>query len=419
MDADVVVCGAGVGGLAAACALSTRGFRVLLLEKQAEPTRVAKGEVLQPGALRVLRDWNVAQRLELRGGLRLARLVARDSGGAPLMALDYERLRDEERWLLAHDYPVILEALADRLDGSVEFRRGVLVRDLLRDDTGRVDGVRISEGGQERDVHAKLVVAADGLSSRLRKAAGIAVQRDEYPHRLAAFDIADAPQVEQDFSAYVSELGLRLRYPLPGGRVRLYVQVRPDELRGLDEDGMARWIERLVLGTPALQPLADALRASAANRQVLPVSRFLAPSLGIPGLALVGETGHAVHPMAAQGMNTSITDAESLAGHLGTGELTAASVDAGIRSYQAERLPELVHIGQTSHNAARMITDLSWAGRVVGRRALRFTGGNDRLRYTVMHNMAGLGQHQLSLLDRLHQVGVLPDPRARRLPAWA
>ncbi|GAA3352935.1 FAD-dependent monooxygenase [Saccharopolyspora gregorii] len=218
MDADVVVCGAGVGGLAAACALGARGFRVLLLEKMAEPSRVAKGEVLQPGALRVLREWGVAQRLESRGGLRLARLVARDTAGAPLMALDYDRLREQERWLLAHDYPVILEALADRLDGSVEFRRGVLVRDLLRDADGRVAGVRVAEGGQEREVRASLVVAADGISSRLRKSAGIPAHRDEYPHRLAAFDIADAPRVEQDFSAYVSERGLRLRYPLPGGR---------------------------------------------------------------------------------------------------------------------------------------------------------------------------------------------------------
>ena len=281
MDADVVVCGAGVGGLAAACALSSRGFRVLLLEKSAEPSRVAKGEVLQPGALRVLRDWGVARRLEERGGLRLARLVARDTAGAPLMALDYDRLREQERWLLAHDYPVILDALADRLDGSVEFRRGALVRDLLRDADGRVAGVRVAEGGREREVRASLVVAADGVSSRLRKAAGIEVRRDEYPHRLAAFDIADAPRVEQDFSAYVSERGLRLRYPLPGGRVRLYVQVGPDELRGLDADGMAGWIERLVRDAPALEPLAEALRASAANRQVLPVSRFLAPSLGL------------------------------------------------------------------------------------------------------------------------------------------
>ncbi|MFD0489483.1 hypothetical protein ACFQ0O_23495 [Saccharopolyspora spinosporotrichia] len=66
-----------------------------------------------------------------------------------------------------------------------------------------------------------------------------------------------------------------------------------------------------------------------------------------------------------------------------------------------------------------MITDLSWVGRFAGRRALRGTGGNDRIRYTVMHTMSGLGVHPLTPLDRLHQLGVLPDPRARRLPAWA
>jgi hypothetical protein len=66
-----------------------------------------------------------------------------------------------------------------------------------------------------------------------------------------------------------------------------------------------------------------------------------------------------------------------------------------------------------------MLTDLSWLGRAIGRRALRHTGANRRLSYTVMHNMSGLGAHELSPLDRLHQIGLLPDPRARRRPAWA
>jgi hypothetical protein len=66
-----------------------------------------------------------------------------------------------------------------------------------------------------------------------------------------------------------------------------------------------------------------------------------------------------------------------------------------------------------------MLTDLSWLGRTLGRRALRHTGANQRLSYTVMHNMSGLGAHELTPLDRLHQIGLLPDPRARRRPAWA
>ncbi|GAA4874932.1 NAD(P)/FAD-dependent oxidoreductase [Saccharopolyspora cebuensis] len=407
---DVVVCGAGVAGLAAACALGRLGHRVLVLEKRPAPQPVAKGEVLQPGSLAVLREWGVADRLERAGALRLSKLVARAADGRPRMVLDYGRLPTEQPWLLAHDYPAILAALADALPPGVEVRRGVVVREPLR--TGdRVTGVRCDDG----DVPASLVVAADGISSRVRRAVGLTAPRQDYPHRLAAFELDGVAEVEPDFSAYVTENGLRLRYPLPGGRARLYVQVGPDELRGLDATGLRRWTDRVLDGCPALAPLAEAFRAGARDRQVLPVSRSLAAALTAPGLALVGESGHSVHPMAAQGMNSAIADAHQLAAVLRQGgSLAADVVDHALGRYDAARRRDLRHIGRTSHNAARMITSRSW----VGRRALTGTGGNDRIRHEVMHTMSGLGVRRLTPLDRLHQLGVLPDPRSGLLPAW-
>ena len=401
MRTDVVICGAGVAGLAAANALGRLGKRVLLLDKQSTFTKAAKGEVLQPGALEILRDWGVVKRLEERGALKLSRLVARDRHGNEQMALEYDQLPGRNTWLLAADHATILRTLADCLPDTVDFRQGVLVREALREN-GRVTGVAL----QNEKIEAELVVAADGVSSRLR---GTKSEKKDYPHRLVALDIQGT--VEPDFTAYLSDRGLRLMYPLPGGRVRLYVQTEPDELRGLDLDALQRWADGLVAELPALAPLAIA--DSLPNRQLLPVSRFLARKLSAPGLALVGESGHTVHPMAAQGMNSAIADADRLAFHL------ANDPEHALEAYDAERLPSLVHIGQTSHNAARMLTDLSWAGRTLGRRALRHTGRNNRLRYTVMHNMSGLGAHQLTLLDRLFQLGLLPDPRADHRPAWA
>ena len=412
MTLRVVVCGAGVAGLATACALGRLGLDVLLLEKRANPAPVAKGEVFQPGSLRILREWGVADRLAAAGALRLDRLVARDVAGTPQLDLDYGDLPVADHWLLAHYYPTILAALTDSLPSTVEFRREVLVDGLLRAD-GRVSGVRA--GGE--DVPAALVVAADGLSSRLRRDAGIEVTRQEYAHRLLALELHDVPEVEPDFSAYVTGRGLRLRYPLPGGRVRLYAQVGAHELRGAD---LTEWTDGLVTETPALKPLTDAVRAALPRRQVLPVSRFLAPRLEVPGLALAGEAGHAVHPMAAQGMNSAIADAHELATVLRQGGSLAPSiVDHALRRYAEARRTDLGHIGRTSHNAARMITDLSRAGMLLGRRALRYTGANRRISYTVMHTMAGLGVHPLGPLDRLHQIGLVPDPRGRRRPAWA
>lgn len=407
---DVVVCGAGVAGLAAAVALGRLGRRVLVLEKTPAPAPVAKGEVLQPGSIAILHRWGVIDLLEQAGAVRLSRLVVRASDGQPRMLLDYDKLPAAHPWLLAHDYQVILDKLTEALPDSVEIRRGVRVQEPLLAD-GRVVGVRCDDG----DIAASLVVAADGVSSRLRAAVGLNVQREDYAHRLAAFELHDVDEVEQDFSAFVAG-GLRLHYPLPGKRVRLYVQVEPDEFRGIDDDGLRSWADRVLAGCPGLAPLATPFREALHRRQVLPVSRSMAETLVAPGFALVGESGHSVHPMAAQGMNSAIADAHELATVLRQGgTLAPAVVDHALRRYDEARRANLVHIGRTSHNAARMITTGSW----IGGRALAGTGGNARIRYEVMHTMSGLGVRKLTLLDRLHQAKLLPDPRADRLPAWA
>lgn len=430
-DFDAVVCGAGAGGLASARALGAIGLRVLLVDKQHAPRSVAKGEVLQPGALRVLRRWGTDRLLTRNGALRLGQLVVRDPGGVPVMTLDYGQLPAADNSLLAHDHLAILDALTAGLGPEVEVRRGVRASETLRDASGRVVGIRLDENGTPQDVHAPLVVAADGIGSRLRRAAGIGGTRSDYPHRLVSFELGEPPVQPEDFSAYLTDRGLRLVYPLPGGRVRLYVQAEAGELRGMDRSGFARWGESAVREVPALKGFAEAVGAAAGTRQLFPVTRFLASRLTAPGLALVGESAYAVHPMAAQGMNSAITSAAALADQLsarlgpeprpgtpsGDATVDAATVDAALHGYEEDRLPVLGQAARTSDNAARMVTDLTWPGRVLGRRAVRCTGANPRLLHTITYNMSGLGPRPLTLLDRLHQIGLLPDPRAHRVPS--
>ncbi|BCJ69377.1 FAD-dependent oxidoreductase [Polymorphospora rubra] len=414
MTTDVVVCGAGVGGLASAYALGALGLRVLVVDRQAGPADVPKGEILQPESVRVLDAFGALPAVHAGGAVPVARLAIRDPAGRALLNLDYADLAGDYRQILCTGYPNVLDALAGVLGPSVEVRRGLTVTGLLRDDAGRIGGIRAVRDGRPHDIPARLVVAADGLSSRLRADAGLTARREAYDHRLVAFDLAGV-RVDDEVTAYAGDRGLRLVYPLPDGRCRLYVQVQPDELRGGGD--LTGWSTDVLTGTPALAPLADALRAALRTRQILAVHRLRAPKLSTPGLALVGEAAHAVHPMAAQGMNSSLVDAETLAQRVAAGGGTEpAALDRALREYHAARLPRLDHTATVSHNASRMLTTTTGLPRVLGRRMMRHTSANRRLLRITTGNLAGVGVQRLTTLDRLHQFGLLPDPNAGDRP---
>ncbi|MEU8377350.1 NAD(P)/FAD-dependent oxidoreductase [Micromonospora sp. NPDC048894] len=413
MSADVVVVGAGAGGLAAARALGARGLRVVVLDRQRTPASIAKGEILQPETVRILDGWGVLDALRATGARPVDQLAIRDPQGRALLALDYGTLPGSHRQILCADYGDLRGVLADGLPGTVELRWGQRVTGPLRAADGRVTGVRVTGGDGEQDIPAALVVAADGMSSPLRKAVGIDVERREYPHGLVAFDVPGV-EVADEVSAYRTDRGLCLVYPLPGGRCRVYVQVTPGEFRGHSAADLAAWCDRLLAGVPAIRPLGSALRASLQRRQLLAVYRLRAAQLTVPGLALVGEAAHAVHPMAAQGVNSSLADAETLAATLtADGDRPdAAGVDRALRNYDTARRPQLDHIATVSHNAARMITSVSGLPRLLGARMMRRTAANPRLLGLTAGNLSGTNVRPLSLVDRIYQLGLLTDRHA-------
>jgi squalene-hopene/tetraprenyl-beta-curcumene cyclase len=417
---DVVVAGAAAGGLAAARALGALGLDVLVLERNRTPTPIAKGEILQPDTARILDGWELLDALRATGARPVGRLAIRDPEGQALLSLDYGALPGPHRQILCADYTSLQSVLADGLPSTVEVRRGVRVTGAVRDDTGRVNGVRVVRDGVESEIMAPLVVAADGMSSALRKAAGVPVERREYPHRLVAFDVAGA-EVADEVSAYRTARGLCLVYPLPDHRCRLYVQVRPDEFRGNGTSDLGRWLDQLLAEVPAIRPLQTAIRASLDRRQLLAVYRLRVPRQCVPGLALVGEAAHAVHPMAAQGVNSSLGDAEALAAALGArrpspGALDPDSVDRALIGFAAARRSRLAHIATVSHNASRMITSVSGLPKLLGERMMRRTADNPRLLRLTAGNMSGTDPRPLSLVDRLFQLGLLTDRNAHSAP---
>lgn len=413
---DVAVCGAGVGGLTLAHALGRQGRRVLLIDRQRQHRGLYKGELLQPRSLEILDALGVLPALLNRGALPAHRLTCRAPTGAEIGALDYSLLPSRFDHCLIHYYGEIKQALADSLSESVETRRGVSVEGPLLDSTGRVNGVRMNADGRRSEAHATMTIACDGYASRLRSAVGIDVELERYPHQLVAFDLAGAVGAGSDINAYLTRLGLRILFPMPDGRARLYVQVPVGDFRLRGRADLADWAEWVLRTTPALHAVAGPLRTGLTTMQVMSAWRFVATEWVRPGLGLLGDAAHCVHPMAAQGMNAAIADAWTLSQQfVGVGQLCPDAADDGLRTYETTRRPQLEYVSRLSHNLATLFTATSWHVRLIGDHVLRRNRSNRRLQHYLTLNMSGLGVHRFGFLDRLHQFG-LPDPRARRIP---
>jgi len=416
-DYDVVVCGAGVAGLAAAMLFGAQGRRVLVVDKQAEPADTFKGELLHPGSLTILDRTGALDLLRQRGARTVNRLVSATADGRELCSMDYRWFPAPYDHCLTHTYKGIVGTLADSLPGTVELRHGVSVLRALRADDGRAQGIEIRADRTEDRIRTPLVVAADGASSKLRTQVGIEVDAIVYDHQVVAFDLVDEPLLQEQATTYITPAGMRVTYPMPDNGGRLYLQIPRGLVNRVGKAALSDWIDTAIAECPGLIPLRDSIRRALPTSRVLSARRFVAPEFQRDGMPLLGDAAHGVHPMAGQGMNAAIADAAALVDMFEDVELEdRRPTDRALVRYGVRRAGEVRTIAEFSHRFAELFTRTGTRlGYARAHYMLGRHGHNQRLCYKIMHNISGLGYEPFSVLDRLQQVG-FPDRRGRAVP---
>src|SRR5512133_340270 len=180
MDFDIVIVGAGLVGASFAMALRGSGLRLALVEAQAPAADADNWDsrvyAVSPGSVAFLQSLGVWKRLdsgritavhEMRihgdaAGAQL-RFSAYEAGAAELASIVESRLLQSLLWQgLEHQHE--LELFCPERCVALQFGEGTADLTLA--------------GG--RTLHAKLVVAADGVHSWARQAAGIAAEEKPY-----------------------------------------------------------------------------------------------------------------------------------------------------------------------------------------------------------------------------------------------
>lgn len=402
---SVVIVGAGPGGAALAFLLSRRGVDVTLLERHTDFAREFRGEVLLPGGLEVLQQMGLWESYEAVPQVEL-RSIAMYVNGSPRARVEFDPASMGDiapRWV---SQPHFLEMLVAESGAHPSFRleRGITVRDLLRDD-GRVVGLRCVGPDGERDIHADLVVGADGRSSVVRRRAGLPVHQDPTPMDIVWFKLPRPAFMDHDLHsrAYVGDGHLLLAAPVAGGKLQVAWIIPKGGFGRVRERGMEACVD--AMAQHVSPDLAEHLRKTGAQAMepfLLSTISDRALEWTRPGLMVIGDAAHTMSPVGGQGLNHAIRDAAVAANHLvpvltSTGPLEGDAIDAATLAAERERMHEISTIQRlqavpprilfSQRSAAGIVLTIAafflkrgWTPPVVGTVARQFFFGVDEVR---------------------------------------
>jgi 2-polyprenyl-6-methoxyphenol hydroxylase-like FAD-dependent oxidoreductase len=323
---DVIVAGGGPTGVLLACELRLHGVDVLVLEKEAEPTKVVRALGLHTRSIEVLDQRGLVERFLALGSQHpLGGFFAGITKPSPELDTTYP-------FALGIPQTTIERLLTEHAtELGVEIRRSHEVTGLSQDDDGVT--VELADGTRLR---SRYLVGCDGGRSTVRKLLGIGFPGE--PSRndtlLGEVELTAPPETMNAVITEVRKTHKRFgAVPLGDGVYRV----------GAPADDVAE--DRTV--PPTFHELRRQVSKLAGTDFGMHsprwVSRFgdatrLADRYRSGRVLLVGDAAHIHPPVGGQGLNLGLQDAFNLGWKLAA-EVDGWAPDGLLDSYQAERRP--------------------------------------------------------------------------------
>ena len=327
---DVAIVGGGPVGAALAISLARDGMRVALVEgreprlpdAQSWDSRVY---AVSPGSralLMALGAWQrmAAERISPINGMR----VWGDDGQSNIV---FDALEAG-----AEDLGCIVEAgrLQRALWDGVRNEAGVAVYCPARCESLELhDSAGVLSLVDGTHIDAALIVGADGPDSWVRSAAGLMPEIKAYGQTAVVANFATERPHGQIARQWFRQDGVIAWLPLPGDRISIVWSVETalaEELLSLAAEALC---ERVMQAGNGVLGRLELLAPAAA----FPLRLVDVPRAVKPGVALVGDAAHVVHPLAGQGVNLGFRDVQALADalhrrgrHEAAGDLTLLRV---------------------------------------------------------------------------------------------
>ncbi len=335
-DYDAVVVGASLAGCTSAIMLARAGARVALVEQRPDVNAFKRicSHYIQASAVGTLERIGLLEPIMKAGGVR--------SRGHLWTRWGWIDPQPDSRVTAGVNLRrELLDPLIRRVAGEtpgVELILGRAVNELVREDDGKVRGVRArAADGQTATLRAPLVVGADGRGSHVAKLAG--VRTKTVPHgRFVYAGYFEGPPTAHapDASLWFLDPHMAAAFPTDQG-MTLYAVMPTNDLLGEFKADPLKALVDFVAAVPDAPPIR-------ASRLVEPVLGKLdmtnvAHAVTTPGVALVGDAALAIDPLWGVGCGWAFQSAEwladSVAPALADGSArSGAGLEPGLKRYR-------------------------------------------------------------------------------------
>ena len=333
---DILVVGAGIGGLAAAIALCDMDSKVTVIERDPEWSVYGVGIIQQANVVRAMDRLGVLDSfLDAASGFDAVEIFAPD--GTKVGRVPVQGLVEGKPANVGIGRRELQRVLSDAaLARGAGIRLGITVR-AFREDGEGVD-VEFSDGTRAR---YDLVIGADGIASQMRDALFPDADPPEFTGQAVWRYNLPRPQGMDALQVYNGRIGVGL-VPMGPGTMFMFVTTPAQEDAREERDGMAeRMRAHLQDAAPPIRDLADGITDDE-GVVYRPLETLLLEGDWHRGrIVLLGDAVHAATPHLGQGAGMAIEDAIVLAEELARAQ-TPEQAFAAYRNRRFERCRYIV-----------------------------------------------------------------------------
>lgn len=364
---DVVIIGGGLVGGSLACALSGTGLEVALIE--AVPPRSAQ----QPSYdERVIALSLGSQRIFSAIGLwpeiapeaeAILKVHVSERGHCGFARLDHA-----EEGVEALGYVAPARAMGLAIHAALERAANLRLycpAQLLRH---RVDGdgvdVDVVVEGETLQLRTRLLVAADGGDSAVRRQLDLAIDERAYGHDAIITTVTpERPMRGLAFERFTASGPLAM-LPMTGGRYSVVWTCREQESAEILALSDAAFLARL----QARFGYRLGRLGQVAPRRAYPLKLLLTRDSVQERLVLIGNAAHSLHPVAGQGFNLGLRDVAALAEVVAQRAATGGDIGtaATLADYRHWRLRDQIATARLTDALARLFV-VPWLPVRIGR----------------------------------------------------